>query len=150
MISSPRRGRRPATVSASVRFAASGASPATLSCDEPSSEVRPKRSTTLNTDEIRPSASSTSRVSRIRRSVECGSEVWSLPETTRSVLPYTESNRSVKVRWIVAARTSTPTIIPTPRTIPAAVSKARSLRALTWRKASEPKERITPAPRTAR
>jgi hypothetical protein len=40
----------------------------------------------------------------------------------------------VKVRWIVAANSRTPQIIPTPSTIPAAVSSTRSRRVRTWRK----------------
>jgi hypothetical protein len=102
-----------------------------FSCESASSSARPKRSTRLKTPRILPSASVTSLVRRTRRSVESGSEVWSVPETTTSVCPYTESKRSVKVRWIVAASTRTPTIIPTPSTIPAAVSRARSRRART-------------------
>src|SRR5919201_6816676 len=43
---------------------------------------------------------------------------------------------------MVAARSRTPRIIPTPSTIPAAVSSERNRRERTWRKASEPKLRM--------
>jgi hypothetical protein len=43
----------------------------------------------------------------------------------------------VKVRWIVAASSRTPKIMPTPSTIPAAVSSTRRRRLPNWRKVSE-------------
>ena len=61
-ISRPRSGSRPATVSESVTFVASGSWPATFSCFVASGGASPFPSTSVKTLEIRPTASSTPAV----------------------------------------------------------------------------------------
>ena len=140
-----RLGLRPAPRCASSKpRRRRGSSPATF---EPARRMRssalPARSTQReHAASTLPCASRDVRVptrDRKRRSV-APSRRRRLKRPGRS-RPYTESNRSVNVWWMVTVSSRTPRIIPTPSTIPAAVSNERSRRARTCRNASEPKLR---------